>query len=47
MSVFANTTKEELDATIIFYALFIGFAFGSKVFRITVKNVNLRWWDVN
>ena len=47
MTIFADTTKEELDATIILYALFIGLAFCNQVFCIAIKNVNLRRWNVN
>jgi len=47
MTIFTNTTKEELNATKILYALFISLAFCNQVFCIAIKNVNLRGWDVN
>ena len=47
MTIFADTTEEELDTTTILYALFIRFALCNQVFRIAVKNVNLRRWNVN
>jgi hypothetical protein len=47
MAIFANTTKEEFDATIILYALFVGLTFSNQILCIAIKNVNLRWWNID
>ena len=41
VSVFANTAKEKLDATIGFNLRFVGFTFADEVFGVAIEDIDL------
>jgi hypothetical protein len=47
VAVLTNTSKEELNATIIFDLLFVRIAFCDQVLRISIKNIDLGGWNVD
>ena len=47
MSVFTNTAKEKFNPPVIFDLPLVCVTFFDQVFSISIKNIDLRRWNVN